>query len=199
MRSHIFAAVSGALVVVLAAVAVGVGYSERGGLGEVTGIYMSKVTAEKQGSLKGGSVQKGREGWFNADSLDYEITSPRDAATGQATNKRQHKPVRVRRDITDASAQFAQALANNEVFPEIEFRVFRASSGADKSAAASVERECLIVKLTNASLASYHVLTEQTDRGPRLLEELEFVYQKMDITSGSKTTTIGWGSAGGMK
>jgi len=58
--------------------------------------YEFYVTIEstKQGKLQGESTRKGQEGKLTGiGGFSYEVTSPRDAASGLATGKRQHTPV----------------------------------------------------------------------------------------------------------
>ena len=55
--------------------------------------YVS-ITGAKQGLFNGeGTYAKSMEGL----TFDYALVSPRDLATGQATGKRTHKPIRIRR------------------------------------------------------------------------------------------------------
>ena len=68
--------------------------------------YISKVVGEKQGAFKGGAIQKGAEPApaapakapvkaKDAKPVDaFEVSSPRDAASGLPTGKRTHKPIR---------------------------------------------------------------------------------------------------------
>src|SRR4051812_27559562 len=47
------------------------------------------LKSKKQGDIKGSVTQKGREGAIAVHSFHHHIQSPRDAASGQATGKRQ--------------------------------------------------------------------------------------------------------------
>jgi hypothetical protein len=76
--------------------------------------YWMEVTGEKQGKFKGGVIQKGREGWIEIIALNHTITSPRDVASGQATGKRTHKPIRARHLYDQSITQWYQALVLNE-------------------------------------------------------------------------------------
>jgi type VI secretion system secreted protein Hcp len=72
--------------------------------------YM-QMTGTKQGQLKGRS-QKAEN--LPLVSFDYSVISPRDVATGQASGKRQHKPITIVREIDSASPLLYQALVTNE-------------------------------------------------------------------------------------
>ena len=47
----------------------------------------------KQGGFKGESNQKGREGTIPCVGFSYGVIVPRDVATGQASGKRQRRPL----------------------------------------------------------------------------------------------------------
>jgi type VI secretion system secreted protein Hcp len=64
--------------------------------------YMT-LQGQKQGEIKGGVTQKGREGWIALLAFDYGIETPFDAASGRPSGKRQHKPVVIRKEIDEAS------------------------------------------------------------------------------------------------
>jgi type VI secretion system secreted protein Hcp len=138
-----------------------------------------KIKAQKQGDIKGGVTQKGREGSIEVDSTSHDIVSPRDAATGAATGKRQHKPLVVTIELDRALPQLYSALVNNEVLTTVELKFYR-------TGAAGTELQFYTVKLSNASIASIHFvqpnskLPEQT----RIAEtaEVSFTYQKIEWT-----------------
>jgi type VI secretion system secreted protein Hcp len=56
--------------------------------------YLS-IKGQKQGDIKGAVTQKGREGKILVTDYTYSVLSPRDAATGLPTGKRQHQPMQV--------------------------------------------------------------------------------------------------------
>jgi type VI secretion system secreted protein Hcp len=49
----------------------------------------------------------------------YELKAPRDAATGQASGKRQHSPITMTKEWGPASPQIFQALVMNEVLESV--------------------------------------------------------------------------------
>jgi type VI secretion system secreted protein Hcp len=128
------------------------------------------------------STLTGRNGPITGDGPDgsvvvlgfeHEIISPRDPATGQATGRRQHKPVRIVKSIDKSSPLLYRAIATNEILPTVEFR-FRRST--EKGAEIYYK-----VTLTNASIAAIRQWKPNTrdlsaDRAGDL-EEVSFTYQ----------------------
>ncbi len=51
-----------------------------------------KLTAEKQGLIRGSVTQKGREGKILVFAVAHEIVCPRDPTNGRPTCKRMHMP-----------------------------------------------------------------------------------------------------------
>jgi hypothetical protein len=69
-------------------------------------IYIS-VEGTKQGKFKGEtSMVKGPTGQSRVLKFSYGVGSPRDVFTGQASGKRQHKPIVITREPGAASPQF---------------------------------------------------------------------------------------------
>ena len=76
------------------------------------------LKGQKQGQIKGSVTKKGREGKIEIISLSHEIVSPRDAASGQANGKRQHKPFVITKELDKASPLLNTMLTNNQNIPE---------------------------------------------------------------------------------
>ncbi len=71
--------------------------------------------------VEGESKDKAHEGWIDVLSVS-QISVPRDAASGMATGKRQHKPVTITKRIDKASPLFASS-GNSENNPLHESRM----------------------------------------------------------------------------
>jgi type VI protein secretion system component Hcp len=69
--------------------------------------------------IKGPEMRKSFEGQFEVDSWNYEATSPRDPATGQARGERRHSEVVVVVQKSGATTRFRQALATNEIIKTV--------------------------------------------------------------------------------
>ena len=141
-------------------------------------IYLT-LKGQKQGDIKGSVTQKGREGSISVQYLQSKIVSPRDAASGLPTGKRQHEPLVFRKTIDKSTPLLLSALGNNENLTEAHFKFWKPS-------ATGVETQYFTINLTNANLASsnlYHPDTYDTGAGgnaPGELEEWSFTYQKIE-------------------
>lgn len=139
-----------------------------------------KIKGQKQGDIKGGVVQKGREGSIEVDSSAHEITSSRDASSGAATGRRQHKPFTVVVEVDRALPLLYNALVTNETLTSVELKYYRSGEKGGGDA------QFFTVKLTNASIASIRFV-QPNSKSPdqaRLGEtaEIAFSYQKIEWT-----------------
>ena len=89
-------------------------------------------------------VEQGFDTPFAISSYSHEIVSPRDAASGQATGKRQHKPLTIRKEIDKSTPLLMRAIFTNQTLPAVQMTL----NGRDGKAVATV-------KLTNASVADH--------------------------------------------
>lgn len=80
-----------------------------------------KVTGAKQGAFKGESVLKGREDQLVGLSFAYELVSPTDVSTGQATGRLQYREVTFAKNWGAASPQLFQAISTNEILKTVVF------------------------------------------------------------------------------
>jgi type VI secretion system secreted protein Hcp len=141
-------------------------------------LYVS-IEATRQGRLKGESQSRGEKGRIAGVRFTMETVSPRDVATGQASGKRQHKPILLTKEWGAASPQLYAALVANEVLKSVVFEFV-------KTDARGQETVFHRITLTNAAVSgvkSYLDLTD-TSGGPfdgRTLEDVSFVYQKVAI------------------
>lgn len=161
--------------------------------------YMT-VQGQKQGMIKGGVTQKGREGKIMVIAAEHEVVSPRDASTGQMTQKMQHRPFEVTVEWDIATPRLYAAMFANELLPSVtvDFWAPQLSSAG----AVGAEMNYMTVKLTNANIASIRTRMPNS-RMPdtaRLREQMEisFAYQKIEIISnqGGGTATGGLGGPG---
>lgn len=138
-----------------------------------------RVVGTRQGEIKGSVTQKGREGRIAVIAVSHELLSPRDAATGQATGKRQHKPLAVTKEMDRSSTGLRSMLIANEVAKDCELQFFRPGPTGQ-------ETQYLTIRLTNASISSIGMTmpnNKQADlAGLETYEEVEFVYQKIEWT-----------------
>jgi type VI secretion system secreted protein Hcp len=135
--------------------------------------FAVQVTGQIQGKFKGEGTRKGFEDKIMGLSFDQEVTSPRDAATGQATGKRGLKPIKIKKAWGAASLQFFAAVAKNELLT-----VVMDFFSTDPSGLTVLDHT---VKLTNAAVASYRSSSDVATPGPQI-DTIELVYQTIEIT-----------------
>jgi type VI secretion system secreted protein Hcp len=144
------------------------------------------IEGAKQGQFKGESMRKGGSQWIPILAVSHAVQSPRDIATGQASGKRQHTPIRITKEWGAASSQLDRARATNEVLRlvVIEF-VHQGPQGK--------ENVYQIIKLTNAQVAS---IERRQNRGggaakdTHELEEISFTFQKIEVTNENGKTAV---------
>ncbi len=130
-----------------------------------------KVIGKKQGTFKGdGLTSKAHLDQMLASSFDYGLVSPRDLATGQASGKRQHKPVVITKEWGPSMPQFLEAAATNEQLTKVTMEFW----DTDKT---GVQRLHFVVTLTNASVSE----VKQHLASDLLTEDLSFVFQKITV------------------
>jgi len=137
--------------------------------------YVS-IVGNKQGKFKGDSAKASRKDWIAALSFSYEVSSPRDAATGQATGKRQHRPVTITKEWGASSPQIFEAVVANESLKSILFEfVTPAEDGTEH-----VHQK---IKLTNAVVTSFKMYTAEHESTGHVfeLEDVSFTFQKIEI------------------
>ena len=155
-----------------------------------------KLKGKKTGDIKGSVTQKGREGMIAVHSYHHHIISPRDAASGQATGKRQHGAFTIIKEIDKSTPLLHQAHASNETFKTWELKCFAPKISA--SAGGGVEVNHFNIVLTDAVVSSMLSIMENNldteDARLPLMEEVSFVYSKIEWTwvDGGITAEDSW-------
>jgi type VI secretion system secreted protein Hcp len=126
------------------------------------------IEAAKQGRLAGESTREVHKGKLAGIGFSYEVTSPRDAASGQATGKRQHGAVTFTKEWGAASPQLFTALVTNEVIKSALFEFVRTND-------VGVEHVFHTIKLTDAAVTSIHQYVAAQDDAELDNAELEDV------------------------
>lgn len=121
--------------------------------------------------------------------FSYEVDSPRDVATGQASGKRQHKPVSITKDWSAASPQMYQAVTTNELLKSVLIEFFRTNQTTGQEEIAAT------IRLTNATISKYRsAVTDSTSGdGPagRLVDQIDLTFQKIEIANPAAKTGAG--------
>jgi type VI secretion system secreted protein Hcp len=131
------------------------------------------LVGQKQGKIKGAST-KGKGGGKSSDVIeiiefDFGLESPRDAASGLPTGKRQHKPIVIVREVDAASPLLWQALCTNEAFQLAELSFARPSGGGKSS---SIQK----INLTNGIIRS---ITHSPNSGGKRRERITMEYDTL--------------------
>src|SRR5437764_3999748 len=137
------------------------------------------VDAAKQGKFKGEGIDADK-GRIPGVGLEYEVNAPRDPFSGQASGKRQHKPVVFTKEWGASSPQFYAALFTNEVLKSVLFEFVMTTNRGEE-----VDHT---IKLTNAAISG---VRQSVHNGPtsgppvdaRELQEVTFTFQKIEIES----------------
>jgi len=142
------------------------------GVAQAAPEFYVTVAGAIQGPFKGELVGKGLEGKFAGSHFSSEVITPRDAASGLMTQKRQHKPIRIQKAWGPASLQLYSALLKNEPLAvTIDFVVPDPATGQpilDHT-----------IKLSGASVASFRSHSEPGQIPAYDLVEL--VFQKIEL------------------
>jgi len=137
--------------------------------------YM-RLTGEVQGEIKGSVTQAGREDSILVVAFNHEIDSPRDAASGLPTGKRQHKPLIITKEIDRSTPLLMNALTNNENITNLSLEFWEPSRSGK-------EYQYYTIELVNANISNIRqeMLDNRYPENMRLTvaEHVSFVYQKI--------------------
>lgn len=137
--------------------------------------YM-RLTGDTQSEIKGSVTQAGREDSIMVIGINHEVVSPRDAASGLPTGKRQHKPLTITKEIDKSSPLLMNVLVNNENVSDWELRFWQPS-------ATGQEVQHYTVQLVNANIAGIRseMLNNKYPENMqhREREHVSFTYQKI--------------------
>lgn len=151
------------------------------------------IEGQKQGKFKGESVREKHKDKIAGLKFGYELKSPRDIASGQASGKRQHYPVVFTKEWGAASPQLFQACATNEALKNVLFEFIITNSQGQ-------EEIYHTIKLTNAHVANIKQYTgsgeasassakHTSDTDTHELEEVALTFQKIEVENKPGKTT----------
>lgn len=142
------------------------------------------IEGKQQGKFKGESKREVHKEKIAGLAFLYEIKSPRDSASGQASGKRQHGPITITKEWGAATPQLFQALVENEVLRTvlIEF-ISTNEQGA--------EEIYHTVKLSNATVSDIRQYTDnqsllssgRAGADHHELEDISFTFGRIEITN----------------
>lgn len=150
-----------------------------------------RLTGQVQGDIKGSVTQAGREDSIMVIGFNHEVVSPRDAASGLPTGKRQHQPLTITKEIDKSSPLLMNALTTNENLPEVTLRFWQPSRSGK-------EFQYYTIQLENAAISDIrqemlnNKYPENMQHKER--EHVSFVYQKITwiYEDGGITSSDDW-------
>lgn len=135
-----------------------------------------KLKGTSQGEIQGSCDKEKHKGTIEVYAIDHEISSPRDAHTGQATGSRQHGPLTITKEVDRSSPQLYQSLTTNEVITEVTIKFYRITPEGQ-------EENHYTIKLEKAGVSKIKLeLPDYSDPNLKLIRERErvsFVYGKI--------------------
>jgi type VI secretion system secreted protein Hcp len=156
--------------------------------------YM-RLTGQSQGEIRGSVTLAGREDSILIIAYGHDVVSPRDAASGLLTAKRQHSPLRITKEIDRSTPLLMNAWANGEMMTQFELRFWRPS-------ATGKETQFYTILLEGARIVSIsqEMLNNQypENAAHKEREHVTFVYDRIEwvFEDGGIAFNDGWRYAG---
>ena len=150
-----------------------------------------RLEGEVQGAIQGSVTQAGREDLIMVYALHHEIKSPRDAASGLPTGKRQHGALTIVAAVDKSTPLLLNALVRNENITEFELKCYNPNARGQ-------EENYYTIQLTNASVSNLEqeMLNNKYEENMKheLRMKVSFCYQKIEWTfvDGGITATDDW-------
>jgi type VI secretion system secreted protein Hcp len=147
--------------------------------------FLVAIKGKKQGAFKGESPVEAHKNKIEGLSFEYEVKSPRDLATGQASGKRQHQPVTIVKEWGAATPQLFTACVTNEVLPEVTFEFVKTNQNGEQYTFHKI-------KLTDATISTVRQFTSGGTEGAssakhsssgetKELEAISFTFRKIEV------------------
>ena len=135
-----------------------------------------RLASKAQGKIEGPVTQAGRENTIEVFGWNHEVIAPRDAASGMATGKRQHKALTITKAVDKTTPQLMKALITAESITSFSLECWRVASDGAQEPYYRIELENAgITGIAAEQLDSQE--PENTDQPIR--EHVSFVYQKI--------------------
>ncbi|MBE0535120.1 MAG: type VI secretion system tube protein Hcp [Phycisphaerae bacterium] len=135
-----------------------------------------RLRGTTQGEIRGSCMVKGREDTIVVEEFLHNIVSPRDAASGLPTGKRQHKPLVITKRIDKSTPLLYNVLVNNENLSTVTFRFYRTASDG------RVE-QYYTVQLVDASIAEIKSAGRDTECVSFFYRKIIWTWEDGGITS----------------
>ncbi|MEX2431007.1 MAG: Hcp family type VI secretion system effector [Dehalococcoidia bacterium] len=153
-------------------------------------IFMT-ARGERQGLIQGSVSQAGVEDWMEVVGYSHEIVSPRDAASGLPTGKRQHKPLVVTKPVDKATPLLYNALVSAENLTDVTLEFYEQHPRTGRL------QHYFTIELQNASIEGI-ASGRPADEAHEPREHVSFTYQKIEWTweDGGITAEDDWETPG---
>jgi type VI secretion system secreted protein Hcp len=147
-------------------------------MAETVHLYLKANGADIQGESTQTSL--GRENSIECLSYSDSVRTAREKGSGQATGRRSHEPIVIRKRIDKSSPLIAKALCNNEVIEGV-FKFFRPNPAGD-----GTTEQFWTVAIAEGRVASYtHISPDTIDPASAMeppTEEVSFVFHNITWT-----------------
>jgi type VI secretion system secreted protein Hcp len=153
--------------------------------------YEFYVTIEgtRTGRFHGESPREAHRDKITGLEFFYEVASPRDPATGQATGRRQHKPITITKEWGAASPQIFQALVNNESLKSVLFEFVDISPEGTEMVSHTIRLRGATISAYRQYIGNVENFVFDSTRDSLKLENVSFTFQKIEITNIPAQTT----------
>lgn len=137
------------------------------------------LSGQKSGAIQGSVSKKGQEGAILVFAVSHQIVSPRDAASGLASGKRQHHALVITKELDRSTPLLFNVLCTNENISSFRLRFYAPTTGG-------VEKQNFTIELTNANIASIDFRMPNNKHADLAklpeYEEVAFTYQQITWT-----------------
>ena len=137
------------------------------------------LKGETVGDIKSASGVEGLDEYIRVINAEHLIESPRDIATGRATGRRRHLPLRLVAAINKETPIIAQSLCNNENITEFRIRWTAPNPTGDMVHVATTE--LVNARIVNIRILNHFTLEDRWKKYPGVYE-MEVVYQRITWT-----------------
>ena len=142
------------------------------------------IRGQKQGLLRGGNIQRNKEGWIDILAYSHEIQSEIDSSSGFNKGKRQHQPLTVWKEIDRSTVNLFRAFIENETLSSVVLKNYSPNRfGA--SGGSGPETNVYSITLINARIVGIksEMLNTKANSvaGYERTEEIDFVYEKIEF------------------
>lgn len=141
-------------------------------------VFMSAIGV--RGPIHGDPKSPHGSRWIPIVEFDESAVAPR-AATGQASARRQHQPIKIVKLVDAASPQLQRAAAAGEHLKEVVFQFYRSSAGK--------EELYETIRLSDAIISSVQNRGGSSAGSDRPTEEISFQYAKIETTYSRQEAT----------